>query len=49
MSETNLPVEQQQAEVKPQHPYAPNDDNLVCDPKDKECLARWVAAFGDCA
>lgn len=49
MSDSNLPVEQQQTEVKPQHPYAPTDEGSVCDSKDKECLSRLVAAFGDCA
>ena len=50
MLESNLPVEQQPVEqVKQLHPYAPNDEGLVCDPKDKECLSRLVAAFGDCA
>ena len=48
MLESNLPVEQQQTEVKLQHPYAPNQERPVCDLNDTECLHRLVAAFSDC-
>lgn len=49
MLESNLPVEQQQAdEVKTLHPYQKNQESTVCELNDKECLQRLVQAFSDC-
>lgn len=49
MLESNTTVEQQQTEVKPQHPYSPTQETrVICEPGDKECLSRLVAAFSDC-
>ena len=36
-------------QVVPQHPYQETQEKpFVCNPEDKECVARLVQAFSDC-
>ena len=45
---TDLAHEAMIQSIAPEIPSQKDDGILVCKSGDKECVARWIAAFSDC-